>query len=168
MSVKPVGTPCIGVCSTTFGDLVCRGCKRFLHEIVDWNRYDEAEKRLVWQRLDSLLALVVSHYFRIDDSDRLDAAMAAQNLRRQPQLSAAARLPELLRAAGPRLLDWHAFGISPTAQAVGLDARTLYDRISRDCHTLAEAHYQLAFTNHDDRLAGSEGAVSASTLSTTS
>ncbi|MEC9132488.1 MAG: DUF1289 domain-containing protein, partial [Pseudomonadota bacterium] len=21
-------TPCVGICSTTYGDLVCRGCKR--------------------------------------------------------------------------------------------------------------------------------------------
>ena len=26
-------TPCIGVCSTTYGDDICRGCRRFRHEI---------------------------------------------------------------------------------------------------------------------------------------
>ena len=25
-------TPCIGLCSTVFGDSVCRGCLRFVHE----------------------------------------------------------------------------------------------------------------------------------------
>ncbi|MDC1160500.1 DUF1289 domain-containing protein, partial [Luminiphilus sp.] len=25
----PIRTPCIGVCSTGVGDVVCRGCKRF-------------------------------------------------------------------------------------------------------------------------------------------
>ena len=145
MPVKPVGTPCIGVCSTTFGDLVCRGCKRYLHEIVDWNRYDESEKQLVWQRLDTLLSLVVSHYFRIDDTDLLDAAMAAQNLRCQPELSAAARLPELLRAAGPRMLDWRAFGITPTPLAAGQPARSLYEKISVEFHALSAAHYERAW-----------------------
>ncbi len=28
-------TPCVGMCSTTYGDLVCRGCRRFSHEIVN-------------------------------------------------------------------------------------------------------------------------------------
>ncbi|MCZ6890305.1 MAG: DUF1289 domain-containing protein, partial [Gammaproteobacteria bacterium] len=37
-------TPCIGICSTTYGDLVCRGCKRYAHEIVDWNRYTEDQR----------------------------------------------------------------------------------------------------------------------------
>ena len=44
MAVK---TPCVGLCSTTYGDLVCRGCKRFSHEIVNWNRYGDEEKTAV-------------------------------------------------------------------------------------------------------------------------
>jgi len=52
-------TPCIGLCSTVYGDLVCRGCKRFSHEIIEWNRYDDLEKAAVWQRLEQLLEQVV-------------------------------------------------------------------------------------------------------------
>jgi hypothetical protein len=44
----------VGICSTTYGDLVCRGCKRFSHEIVHWNGYDAEQKSLVWSRLISL------------------------------------------------------------------------------------------------------------------
>jgi predicted Fe-S protein YdhL (DUF1289 family) len=29
-----IKTPCIGVCSTGIGDSVCRGCKRFAHEVI--------------------------------------------------------------------------------------------------------------------------------------
>lgn len=47
-------SPCIGICSTTYGDLVCRGCKRFAHEVVSWNGYDEGQKSTVWQRLREL------------------------------------------------------------------------------------------------------------------
>ena len=53
-------TPCIGLCSTVYGDLVCRGCKRFSHEIIDWNRYDHQQKAAVWQRLEQLLELETS------------------------------------------------------------------------------------------------------------
>ena len=49
-------TPCIGICSTTYGDLVCRGCKRFAHEIVQWNGFDGAQRRTVWNRLLGLRA----------------------------------------------------------------------------------------------------------------
>ena len=47
-------TPCVGICSTTFGDLVCRGCQRYAHEIVQWNGYDEDQHQQVWQRLKGL------------------------------------------------------------------------------------------------------------------
>ena len=38
-NLTPIRTPCIGVCSTGIGDAVCRGCKRFTHEVIDWNGY---------------------------------------------------------------------------------------------------------------------------------
>jgi hypothetical protein len=47
-------SPCIGICSTTYGDLVCRGCKRFAHEVVGWNGYDDDQKGAIWLRLRQL------------------------------------------------------------------------------------------------------------------
>ena len=37
-------TPCVGICSTTYGDDVCRGCKRFIHEVINWNSFKPEEK----------------------------------------------------------------------------------------------------------------------------
>jgi predicted Fe-S protein YdhL (DUF1289 family) len=144
MALKPVGTPCIGVCSTTFGDTVCRGCKRFLHEVVDWNRYQDSEKRTVWRRLDQLLCVVVDNYLEVRDATLLREQMAYQNLRLQPELSAAGWVPELLKAAGRRQLDWASFGLQPRRQAEDLSARELYDLISAEFHALSCAHYERA------------------------
>lgn len=141
MSLNRVRTPCIGVCSTTFGDTVCRGCKRFLHEIVDWNRYSEAQKMLVWQRLDLLLSTVVGNYLEVVDATRLAEQLAFQNIRQQPQLSPAGWVPELLKAAGQRALRWEDFGLRPVGADTGLAPRQLYDRISAEVYALAEAHY---------------------------
>ena len=44
---KRSSTPCLGICSTTFGDEVCKGCKRFAHEIVSWTKYSEEELSLI-------------------------------------------------------------------------------------------------------------------------
>lgn len=140
MTTTTIRTPCIGVCSTTFGDTVCRGCKRFLHEIVDWNRYTEAQKTLVWQRLNSLLRTVMGNYFVVQDAALLAEQLAFQNIRRQPQLTPEGWLPELLKAAGSRTLDWDAFGVlylGPTT----LTPRALYDQISAEVYALAQAHY---------------------------
>ena len=44
MHKKRSSTPCLGICSTTFGDEVCKGCKRFAHEIVSWTKYSLEER----------------------------------------------------------------------------------------------------------------------------
>lgn len=141
MSLSRAKTPCIGVCSTTFGDTVCRGCKRFLHEIVDWNRYTEEQKTLVWKRLDQLLQTVVQNYVEILDADKLQRMLTFQNIRQQPQLSPYGWLPELFKAAGNRQLSWADYGLLMLKAEDGADPQALYEQISSDVHTLAQAHY---------------------------
>ena len=60
-------TPCIGVCSTTYGDLICRGCKRFSHEIVGWNGYTDKQREVVWERLKELHVQAIESIVRIDN-----------------------------------------------------------------------------------------------------
>ena len=48
-------TPCAGRCSTVFGDSVCRGCRRFNHEVIQWNTYSSEQHTAVWRRLDAQL-----------------------------------------------------------------------------------------------------------------
>lgn len=141
MSLSRVSTPCIGVCSTTFGDTVCRGCTRFLHEIVDWNRYSNEQKTLVWQRLDLLLRTVVSNYAEIIDTQLFQDMLRFQNIRHQPQLSPLGWVPELLKAAGQKPLDWPSYGLRIEHRYANMAPRALYDQISADVHALAVAHY---------------------------
>ena len=42
-----------------FGDHVCRGCKRFHHEVIEWNGYTDIQKETVWNRLESLKVLIM-------------------------------------------------------------------------------------------------------------
>ncbi len=96
-------TPCVGICSTTYGDLVCRGCKRFAHEIVQWNGYDEAQQAKVWARLLALRADVLSHYLAISDAKQFAQACAMAGLE---ALQGAEQCYELLRflVSGSRTL----------------------------------------------------------------
>ncbi|MEH6566311.1 MAG: DUF1289 domain-containing protein [Halopseudomonas sp.] len=104
-------TPCIGLCSTVYGDLVCRGCKRFSHEIIDWNRYADEQKAAVWQRLEQLLEQVVmarvevvsvvalrAALVRLQVKVPVDASTALQVLRLIPRLD-----EDALMACGLRL-----------------------------------------------------------------
>lgn len=145
MSTSRIRTPCIGVCSTVFGDSVCRGCRRFSHEVVDWNAYNEEQKRIVWKRLDQLTTLVVRNYFQVIDASALAAQLDYQNIRYQTQLSPEGWVPELLKAAGRQRIDYAVFGLAAQGEALDASPRALYERISAECHALAQAHYDRSF-----------------------
>lgn len=44
-------SPCVGVCSVVLGDEICRGCGRTFQEVLEWNHYNDAQKREINQRL---------------------------------------------------------------------------------------------------------------------
>ena len=145
MAVNRIHTPCIGVCSTVFGDTVCRGCRRFSHEVVHWNGYTNEEKTIVWRRLNLLLCQVVDNYFVVADADRLAEELDFQNLRYQTQLSPQGWVPELLKAAGSRMIPYDHFGLRALPPSDGLTPRQLYDQISAECHALSQAHYDRSY-----------------------
>jgi len=68
---RKVKTPCVGICSTVFGDQVCRGCKRFDHEVIEWNGYSDIEKETVWNRLEALKVLIMKSKITIKDETLL-------------------------------------------------------------------------------------------------
>ena len=84
---RPVKTPCIGVCSTGIGDSVCRGCKRFAHEVIDWNGYTLEQKRVVDARLAGFLSQCVSNKLRISDEALLEWQLRVQQISYVPALS---------------------------------------------------------------------------------
>ena len=91
-------TPCVGICSTTFGDLVCRGCKRFSHEIVDWNSYDDSQKEIIWERLEKIKEQVVGQIVRRKDEKLFQSAIEAQKINEQQEHQATyALLQRLVR-----------------------------------------------------------------------
>ncbi len=66
--MKPVSvkTPCIGICSTTsVGDSICRGCKRFAAEVIEWNLYSDSQKAAVLTRLSRLVEPLMDERFII-------------------------------------------------------------------------------------------------------
>lgn len=45
-------SPCIQVCNIDPASSLCQGCGRTLDEIACWGSMTEAEKTLVWERLE--------------------------------------------------------------------------------------------------------------------
>lgn len=81
MSNKSIKTPCVGLCSTVYGDTVCRGCKRFHHEVINWNGYDDAQKRAVWLRLEQLLVQVMMAKLEVFDKGLLRQQLEQRSIR---------------------------------------------------------------------------------------
>ncbi len=137
-----VPTPCIGVCSTGIGDVVCRGCKRYAHEVIAWNSYSNEQKRLIHQRLDQLLSQIVAAKLRIFDADLLERQLQLQQISYSAFKSPWVWVFELLRAGATQIRDEREFGfvLEPGFRSLGLAA--LREQIDREFFVLSEAHYQ--------------------------
>jgi predicted Fe-S protein YdhL (DUF1289 family) len=137
-----VKTTCIGVCSTGIGDIVCRGCKRFAHEVIDWNGYDEAQRQLVVNRLDAFLATVVNNKIDIVDEEKLLYQIRYQQLKIDLDLSPARWVYELLRAGAAQIQDPNVYGfrLKPDWQRFSLEEIKQF--LDQDFFTLSSAHYE--------------------------
>ncbi len=47
-------SPCIGYCSTSLGDEICRGCGRTSDEIIRWHQLAEEERQFIWARVNAM------------------------------------------------------------------------------------------------------------------
>lgn len=54
MTQRIKSSPCIGFCSTTYGDLVCRGCYRNLHQVLHWTRLSLEDKQDFYDKIAKL------------------------------------------------------------------------------------------------------------------
>ena len=132
-------TPCVGVCSTTYGDLVCRGCKRFAHEIVAWNGYHQTQREAVWQRLRRLFVESVRAHVRIADAALLRAAARHAGVADDSSVEALAFHTMRQR---PRPLA--TLGLAPVGQA-DLPTSDAVAAIDREFYTRSQAHYEASF-----------------------
>jgi predicted Fe-S protein YdhL (DUF1289 family) len=142
MPTPPIKTPCVGLCSTVYGDLVCRGCKRFHHEVVNWNLYGDDAKRAVLQRLEALLVQVMQGKLAVFDPARLRLQLEQRAIRFVPQQSPYC-WAYLLIVRGARVisqLDAYGLALLPEFRSWSLPA--LRDAIDREFFLLSEAHYE--------------------------
>ncbi len=142
MSEFRIKTPCVGLCSTVYGDRVCRGCKRFHHEVVNWNLYGDEEKRAVWRRLEALLVQVMEAKVEIFDVACLRRQLEARQVRFVPEQSPYCWAYQLI-ARGSRLINrLEAYGLVLLPEFRGWTLPALRDAIDREFFLLSEAHYE--------------------------
>lgn len=140
-----VPTPCIGVCSTGIGDEVCRGCKRYAHEVIRWNSYSDEQKLLIDQRLEHFLTQVVAAKLNIFDVALLDARLSERNIRHAATKDPHVWVFQLLRAGASQIGDCRTYGFELAPAFAGMALAELRDQIDREFFILSEAHYQRYF-----------------------
>ncbi len=142
---QPIKTPCIGVCSTGIGDAVCRGCKRFAHEVIDWNSYSVRQKRLIDQRLDAFLSQCVGNRLRVIDAGLLRRQLELQQVRFNPAHSEFSWAYHLLKAGAGQIEDCRAFGIEVLPVVAHIPLAELVQQIDLEFYTLSAAHHERYF-----------------------
>lgn len=146
MPDSSVKTPCIGICSTTsLGDSLCRGCKRFAVEVIDWNVYTAAEKRAVLQRIDQLTTQIMEPRFAIRSVAALEQGMQAAGVPCHPELSAYSWLHNLLKKRHRQITDLSAYGAALRPECAGRPVQQVWEQADAELLTLCEAHRQRYF-----------------------
>ena len=141
---KRSSTPCLGICSTTFGDEVCKGCKRFSHEIVSWTKYSLEEREIVNDRLEKFKVQILKQRFEIIDKDLFETKLEEKAINFNHSLDPLTWIFDLFRAAGSQSFDIEGFGIKQLSQ---FDSKTIRDEINRELLELSEAHHERYFKN---------------------
>ena len=139
---KRSSTPCLGICSTTFGDEVCKGCKRFSHEIVSWTKYSHEEREIINDRLEKFKVQILQHRFEIFDIDLFETKLEEKAINFNHSLNPLTWIFDLFRAAGSQSFDIEGFGIKQLSE---FDAKTIRDEINKELLELSEAHHERYF-----------------------
>ena len=138
MHKKRSSTPCLGICSTTFGDEVCKGCKRFAHEIVSWTKYSLEEREIINDRIEKFKIQILSDRFKVIDADLLALRLEEKAINFNHSLDPITWIFDLLRAAGSQSFDLGNYGIKSLKQ---FDSKTIKDEINDELLELSEAHH---------------------------
>ena len=139
---KRSSTPCLGICSTTFGDEVCKGCKRFAHEIVGGTKYSQGEREIVNDRLEKFKIQILQHRFAVTDKNLFESMLEEKAINFNHSLDPLTWIFDLFRAAGSQTFDISNFGIKSLVQ---FNPKTIRDEINNELLELSEAHHERYF-----------------------
>lgn len=128
---RRIASPCVGLCSTTVGDRVCRGCQRNDSEIRDWFGYSDDERQARMAALDALRERVAEDFLAVYDERMLQAQLERHGIRFRADQPALSRVVELLRVGRSRIRDLSRYGLRPQGKGLCLSADELHEAISQ-------------------------------------
>ena len=142
MAKGAVKTPCIGVCSTGIGDRVCRGCKRFAHEVINWNSYTDAQKLLIEERLSQFLSQCTRNRLQVIDTGLLEKQLLSQQIRYPEQRDEYCWAYCLIKAGGSQIDDPGKYGLLVHPEYRSFSLSELRRLIDEEFYVLSDAYYE--------------------------
>ena len=136
-------TPCVGICSTTYGDDVCRGCKRVIHEVINWNSFNPEEKESVWKRLEKLKTLIMQSKISIINETLMEEKIEELQLKINSDLNSLSKAFEIVKLTSKSFDDLNEFGIKIVNKDVSLI--DLKEEIEKELYDLSMAHFNRYF-----------------------
>lgn len=134
-------TPCAGRCSTVFGDHVCRGCRRFNHEVIEWNAYSEEQQALIWQRLDREIDQILLPMLPNHDLQQVEQFLTLKRVRLMPTASVGRKLYHALKFCEKSTMFTAESGLGVEVSQV----KSIWQSFESRVLLLSEAHYELAW-----------------------
>lgn len=134
-------SPCIGFCSTVYGDDVCRGCNRYFEEVIHWEELPIEQKDQAMERIHAVLRQAVDEFVNVTDLEQLNAQLSKHQVPIPEIDSPQARVLALLYFGSPFMNDLNAYGLAATAPAQGLSAQDIKIAIVQRRVELAQPGY---------------------------
>ena len=135
-------TPCIGICSTTsLGDAVCRGCKRYSFEVINWNSYDSDAKLAVLKRIEQLNCQILENKLRIFSVPNLKLGLEQCQTPYDASQSPYCWLHNLLKKNHPNIENLEDYGVYVLPGFSRLSLHELCELIEQELLILSEAHF---------------------------
>ena len=141
---RKIKTPCVGICSTTYGDEVCRGCKRFQHEVIQWNSNSDQQKEIVWNRLEALKVQIMKTKFNIIDESKLKSSLDTYNINYYSAVDPFCWVFDLFKQASQSIKDFEEFGLKYLLEEK-ISPEEIKKNLEEELFVLSEAHYQRYF-----------------------
>jgi len=140
MEIK-LRTPCVGICSTIYGDEICRGCVRTYQEIIHWNSFSDEEKQTTLDRLEKQAHQVVKHYIDITDQNKLAEKLHKHNIKYRSHFDPLCWAHTLLREGADKINKVENFGLTIKHAYSHLALTKLVELMDDEIYELALTEY---------------------------
>jgi uncharacterized protein len=136
-------TPCIGVCSTIYGDDICRGCHRNFDEIIKWNQFSLEQRSDIQKRLDNLQNKFTIKYFEIININLLIKALIDFKINYQNSDNNLSLVYKLLKKANNKIdtENLYQYGIILKNKKNTLSLNQIFTEIDEGIYKESEADF---------------------------